>query len=141
MSFSWQTLDDGYRAQIKLDLPAGAIVYTCNSTMVQLNPLPPLKRGVQNFGDFSSANVIVVGHDEKYILAGAVTARDAINNGTVNPTPTPEPTQTEETEVTEVTEERKVGRPELSDEERTSDVSKAYTGKQPKPSNPEGSLE
>ncbi|MBR7140483.1 MAG: alpha-galactosidase [Lentisphaeria bacterium] len=74
MSFSWQTLDDGYRAQIKLDLPAGAIVYTCNSTMVQLNPLPPLKRGVQNFGDFSSANVIVVGHDEKYILAGAVTA-------------------------------------------------------------------
>ena len=74
-------------------------------------------------------------------LAGAVTAQDAINNGTVNPTPTPEPTQTEETEVTEVTEERKVGRPELSDEERTSDVSKAYTGKQPKPSNPEGSLE
>lgn len=74
-------------------------------------------------------------------LAGAVTAQDAINNGTVNPTPTPEPTQTEETEVTEITEERKVGRPELSDEERTSDVSKAYTGKQPKPSNPEGSLE
>lgn len=35
----------------------------------------------------------------------------------------------------------KVGRPELSDEERTSDVGKAMTGKQPKPSNPEGSLE
>lgn len=35
----------------------------------------------------------------------------------------------------------KVGRPTLSDEERTSDVGKAMTGKQPKPSNPEGSLE
>ena len=35
----------------------------------------------------------------------------------------------------------KVGRPELSDEERTSDKSKAETGKAPKPSNPEGSLE
>ena len=38
------------------------------------------------------------------------------------------------------TENNKVGRPELSDEERTSDVGKAMTGKQPKPSNPEGSL-
>ena len=74
-------------------------------------------------------------------LAGAVTAQDAIENGTVNPTPTPTQPKTETETVTEVTEERKVGRPELSDEERTSDVSKAYTGKQPKPSNPEGSLE
>lgn len=73
-------------------------------------------------------------------LAGAVTAQDAIEQGTVTPTPTPTEPQTEET-ITEVTEERKVGRPELPDEERTSDVSKAYTGKQPKPSNPEGSLE
>ena len=74
-------------------------------------------------------------------LAGAVIAQDAIENGTVNPTPTPTQPETETETVTEVTEERKVGRPELSDEERTSDVSKAYTGKQPKPSNPEGSLE
>lgn len=74
-------------------------------------------------------------------LAGAVTAQDAIENGTVNPTPTPTQPETETETVTEITEERKVGRPELSDEERTSDVSKAYTGKQPKPSNPEGSLE
>lgn len=35
----------------------------------------------------------------------------------------------------------KVGRPEMTDEERTSDKGKAMTGKQPKPSNPEGSLE
>lgn len=34
----------------------------------------------------------------------------------------------------------KVGRPELEDSERTSDPAKAITGKQPKPSNPEGSL-
>lgn len=35
----------------------------------------------------------------------------------------------------------KVGRPELSDEDRTSDIGKAVTGKQPKPSNPEGSMD
>lgn len=35
----------------------------------------------------------------------------------------------------------KQGRPVLPDDERTSDVGKAMTGKQPKPSNPEGSLE
>lgn len=34
----------------------------------------------------------------------------------------------------------KVGRPEVDDDQRTSDKSKAYTGKAPKPSNPEGSL-
>lgn len=33
----------------------------------------------------------------------------------------------------------KIGRPELEDTERTSDPAKAMTGKQPKPSNPEGS--
>ena len=52
-----------------------------------------------------------------------------------NGTPTQSPTQTVPTE------EGKVGRPEMTEEERTSDISKAYTGKQPKPSNPEGSLE
>lgn len=74
MSFSWQNLDGGYRAQIKLDLPAGAVVYSCNSTMVQIDPRPSLTRGLQSFGDISSANVIVVGSEKKYILAGAVTA-------------------------------------------------------------------
>lgn len=34
----------------------------------------------------------------------------------------------------------KIGRPELDDSERTSDPAKAITGKQPKPSNEEGSL-
>lgn len=34
----------------------------------------------------------------------------------------------------------KIGRPELDDSERSSDPAKAVTGKQPKPSNPEGSL-
>lgn len=37
-------------------------------------------------------------------------------------------------------ESEKIGRPELDDSERTSDPTKALTGKQPKPSNPEGSL-
>ena len=85
MSFSWQTLDDGYRAQIKLDLPAGAVVYTCNSTMVKLDPLPPLKRGLLNFGDFSSANVIVAGSGEKYLLAGAVTAFRSLTRNSRTP--------------------------------------------------------
>ena len=35
----------------------------------------------------------------------------------------------------------KVGRPKMKDAERTSDPAKAVTGKQPKPSNPDGSLE
>lgn len=36
--------------------------------------------------------------------------------------------------------EGKIGRPEIPDEERTSDKGKAATGKAPKPSNPEGSM-
>ena len=39
-----------------------------------------------------------------------------------------------------VTEEVHMGRPEVSLEERTSDIGNAITGKQPKPSNPEGSM-
>ena len=41
---------------------------------------------------------------------------------------------------TESTEDGKIGRPEKDDSERTSDPAKSMTGKQPKPSNPEGSL-
>lgn len=44
-----------------------------------------------------------------------------------------------ETNKTTSDESEKVGRPELEDEERTSDPLKAETGRQPKPSNPEGS--
>ena len=71
-------------------------------------------------------------------VVNATTVQDAVDSGQI--TMTPEVTEEETTEITETTEERKIGRPELSDEERTSDVSKAYTGKQPNPSNPEGSL-
>lgn len=45
-----------------------------------------------------------------------------------------------EQKVEESTTDSKIGRPELDDSERTSDPAKAITGKQPKPSNPEGSL-
>lgn len=41
---------------------------------------------------------------------------------------------------TEETDESKIGRPEMDDSERHSDPANAMTGKQPKPSNPEGSL-
>lgn len=44
----------------------------------------------------------------------------------------------ESSDPTEQTED--IGRPELDDSERTSDPAKAVTGKQPKPSNPDGSL-
>lgn len=74
MDFKWEALDNGYRAQIKVNLGADAHVYTCNSTMARLSPLPPLTKGMHAFGDLSSANVIVGGHPGKYILAGAVTA-------------------------------------------------------------------
>lgn len=37
--------------------------------------------------------------------------------------------------------DKKPGRPEMKDDERGSDKEKAMTGRQPKPSNPEGSLE
>ena len=39
------------------------------------------------------------------------------------------------------TTENKVGRPEMDNTERTSDPEAAMRGKQPKPSNPEGSME
>ena len=74
MSYSWEPLDNTYRAQIKVDLPAGAVVYTANATMAQMIPLPSCTRGLLGFGDISSVGVIVVGSDAKYILAGAVTA-------------------------------------------------------------------
>ena len=50
--------------------------------------------------------------------------------------------QIQETEIEEEmrTETKKVGRPEIQDEDRTSDKGNSFTGKQPKPSNPEGSL-
>jgi hypothetical protein len=74
-------------------------------------------------------------------VAQAETVQDAIDQGKIPDPSAQTETETEETTETVTTEERKIGRPELSDEERTSDVSKSYTGKQPKPSNPEGSLE
>ena len=67
MSFAWEALDNGYRAQIKLDMPAGSVVYSTNSTMAQLHPLPGMTATMHIFGDTSSANVIVVGKDEKYL--------------------------------------------------------------------------
>ena len=73
MSCSWEQLD-GYRSQIKLDLPADSFVCSFNATMAQIHPLPTLTKGLQSFGDTSSAGVIVVGSGDKAILAGAVTA-------------------------------------------------------------------
>ncbi|MBR2373073.1 MAG: alpha-galactosidase [Lentisphaeria bacterium] len=73
MALTWDKLD-GYRARIKIDLPPGVVVYTSNCTMAQSNPVPTLVGRMTFFGDISSANVIVVGKDDHFILAGAVTA-------------------------------------------------------------------
>ena len=74
MTLKWEKLS-GYRAQIKIELPPpGVVVYTSNSTMVQINPLPSLTAGMTFCGDISSSNVIVVGKGDHFILAGAVTA-------------------------------------------------------------------
>ena len=74
MAFNWNMQLTGWRAEIKVDLPANAMVCTCNMMMAQANPLPPLTGSQQFWGDLSSSNVIVVGTPDHFILAGAVTA-------------------------------------------------------------------
>ena len=74
MAFTWTTEMDGYRARIQTDIPSGSLVYTSNMMMSRTLPLPMLTSGVISWGDISSANVIVVGKEGKYLLAGAVTA-------------------------------------------------------------------
>ena len=74
MDFDWTTQQNGWRAGIKTDLPANAMVYTSNMMMAQASPLPPLTNSQQFWGDLSSSNVIAVGADDHFILAGAVTA-------------------------------------------------------------------
>ena len=74
MALNWTTELTGYRAEIKLDLPAGATVYTANMMMAKSSPLPALTSSMKAWGDISSSNVIVVGSGGHYILAGAVTA-------------------------------------------------------------------
>ena len=44
MSFTWMTEMDGYRARIKTDFPAGALVYTSNMMTALATPLSALTR-------------------------------------------------------------------------------------------------
>ena len=74
MSYSWTTNFDCYRAQIKTDFPAGSVVYRSKMIMAHTTPVTPLNSGIENWGDVTSSNVIVVGKDGKYLLAGAITA-------------------------------------------------------------------
>jgi alpha-galactosidase len=74
MSFTWMTEMDGYRARIKTDFPADAVVYTSNMMMAPADPLSVLTNSMRFWGDLSSSNVIVVGCDGHFLLAGAVTA-------------------------------------------------------------------
>ena len=74
MSYEWTTEWNGYRSVIKTDFPAGTWVYTSENSMVRFSGVPPLKSEPVMTGDVSSCNVIVVGKNEKYLLAGAVTA-------------------------------------------------------------------
>ena len=74
MALTCSTNMYGYRAEIKTDLPAGTMVYTANMTMARNSPFPSLTVVAEPWGDVSSSNVIVVGSEGHYILAGAVTA-------------------------------------------------------------------
>lgn len=74
MSFTWMTEMDGYRARIKTDFPANAVVYASNMMMASADPLSALTNSMRFWGDLSSSNVIVVGCDGHYVLTGAVTA-------------------------------------------------------------------
>lgn len=76
-----QMAKDFYRAEIKLDLPAGAgFMYHQYNNM----PLPITPSAVFNptgfDGEFSSADVIVVGDEatKQYVLAGAATAHRSL---------------------------------------------------------------
>jgi len=75
MTYQWNTrMDDCFRAVIKTDFSADAMVYTSNMIMGQLYPLPPLSKSMYFWGGPSSCNVIVVGEKDHFLLAGAVTA-------------------------------------------------------------------
>ena len=74
MDLSWSNTWNGYRSVIKLDLPASSWIYTSENTMVKLQGDAPLKTAMGIAGDISSCNVIVVGQENQFILAGAVTA-------------------------------------------------------------------
>ena len=74
MAYSWTAEDNGCRARIATDFPAEALVYTSNMMMAQAAPLAALTNSMQFWGDIASANVIVVGVEGNFVLAGAVTA-------------------------------------------------------------------
>ena len=74
MSYFWTDGWNGYRSVIKTDFPAGTWVYTSENSMVRFSGVPPLAAEPVMTGDVSSCNVIVVGKDDKFLLAGAVTA-------------------------------------------------------------------
>ena len=73
-SFRWQTEADGYRAFIKTDFPATALVYSSPMTMAKMSPMAPLSTSNCLWGDVPSSSVIVVGISGNYLLAGALTA-------------------------------------------------------------------
>lgn len=74
MSFIWMKEMDGYRARIKTNFPADAVVYASNMMMASATPLSALTKSMRFWGDASSSNVIVVGFDGHFVLTGAVTA-------------------------------------------------------------------
>ena len=74
MGLEWTDKWNGWRSLIKLDLPAHSELYTSDNTMIKYSDVPPFRTGHKVTGDVSSCNVIVVGRDGHYILAGAVTA-------------------------------------------------------------------
>lgn len=73
MSYQWSS-QTGYVSGINVDFPSNSLIYTANMMMAQTCPLPALVSNMYAWGSVSSANVIVVGIDENFVLVGAVTA-------------------------------------------------------------------
>ncbi len=73
MSYQWCEAS-GYTSGIEVDFPAWSLIYTTNMMMAQTCPLPALVSDLYAWGSVSSANVIVVGVDDRFVLVGAVTA-------------------------------------------------------------------
>ena len=69
MNYTWTTDFDCYRARIKTNFPANSVVYRSKMIMAHTTPVTALNSHIENWGDVSSSNVIVVGKDNNYLLA------------------------------------------------------------------------
>ena len=73
MSFTCSDKLAGWHGHIPVEYPADAWIFTSENTMVQSRDESRFKTAGVMFGDVSSMNVVVVGREGDFFLAGAVT--------------------------------------------------------------------